>query len=192
MYENSKMIENRSIILAKDVVVASATLSEKRTLMSELGLLSETKLCFLKTVQRSEDNCFTNDIYQICDSDYRVIIKHNCGPTEELINFDIVEIEKSCSNDQLFYENISKLAVRFGLPENLCMALGVEENVYLRFMKIMNKKIPENFLKKLDSGDYKSSLYSILGSSLYIDMQIDNLDIEKIRAIASFITCNCA
>lgn len=186
-----------AIITVKELTLNNgcAKYAEGRTVMSETGLPADTQVECIGRQSRWTGTGYSNSLYRIVGTDDLLTIRHNDGPVDN-ISWDNVEVTKGYFAEQRAYgQRVGKLARKYHIPFEVCLALGDNEELYPWFMNALYDLdfVPIGTIRDLHAGinRRKSGLKLVLGDELYDALGVDAMGQNNSERIALYVAKRC-
>ena len=133
---------------------------------------------------------YYNSIYRVIGTGDAIVIRHNAGPVDN-ISYDIAELRRGYFDERKRFGNeAGRLAKYYGIPYEVCLALGTDESLYPWFLYKVNHTTLYGYVEKeLLAGinRRKGGLCEFLGQELYDAIGIESMGQVHSTRLANYI-----
>lgn len=186
--------QTRAIANAGEVIlrVPGERSLPKQTLAQALCISPFTKVEVVGSTPRKFGNGNLNTMYRILGTYDMAVVSHQKDPFNR--DRDVVELHRNEFNYKKSHaEKTKRLSGIYGLPMDLCSALGENEDVYPVFIQLIigiKHYLDEKTKKALESstiGIKKRGLYNFLGSDVCRLIGLERMSEFSTQRIANYI-----
>lgn len=181
----------------KDLVLHNGCNPEDqtRTIMSVTGLPANTLVEYIGRETRWKGTGYNNSLYRIVDTDDLLTIRHNDGPIDNVYWENVVITQGYFTKQRQYGQQVGKLAHKYHLPFELCLALGTDEDIYPWFLSAMSDlgHVTIGSIRDLYAGinRRKDGLLQVLGEDLYCAIGIGSMGQQNSTRIATYVANHC-